>query len=101
MRRDPYFYVMIAMMLPIFFTGTLTMWMMDNLTIIPKGVSERTFYLISYIVIALLAIGGAVVYLLNSRNSNFFFPVFICCSFVVGKVVINYLSRRIFNEDFD
>jgi hypothetical protein len=101
MRRDPYFYVMIILMLPIFFTGTMATWMMSHFTFVPKSVPESRFYLLSYLITVILAITGTVVYLCFSKYSVIMFPVIILTGFIIGKMAINFISYRIFGEHYD
>jgi len=101
MNRDIFFYVMVFSMVPMFFIGSLAFWMMTKFTFIPKTVPERTFYILAYVVAIILSVTGSVLYMSHSKHPHIFFPIFIFCGFIVGRIVVNYLIRRLFNEDMD
>jgi hypothetical protein len=88
-------------MIPIFFTGTFAMWMMNNLTFIPKSVPESRFHILSYTLTAIMAVSGSIVYLMFSKYGILMFPVIIFFGFICGKILINFISYRLFGESYE
>ena len=92
---------MVMSMVPIFNVGTIASFMILNFSFLPKTLDEKYFHAISYVLVIALSLTGSLIYLSYGRHPDYRIPLFICLFFVTGRIVINFLSRRMFNEDCD